>query len=271
MRFSLAGRVVVLSPHFDDAVFSLGATLAQAVRTGGSVHIVNIFGNDPDDDSPPSEWDAACGFRSTGEAARARREEDRRACELVGASALALPFPDEDHGGGATPTEIGEAVNAAAAGADLVLAPGYPLYHTDHALVARLLVERPPAAARLGFYVEQPYATWRLLGRGRRSWAAPGLTLGRSARYAAAMAVRSSSMRLLQRPRLPTELSTVLGGEPDWESAAADRRDRRTKRRAVRAYASQLRGFGPLVPERMALYEHAWGGEGIGLMPAVSR
>jgi hypothetical protein len=42
------------------------------------------------------------------------------------------------------------------------------------------------------------------------------------------------------------------------------------KRQAVRAYSSQLRGFGPLVPERMALYEHSWGGEGVGLMLGVS-
>jgi LmbE family N-acetylglucosaminyl deacetylase len=259
---------VVLSPHFDDAVFSLGATLASAARSGASIHVVTIFGNDPDDESAPSEWDAACGFLSAGEAARARREEDSLACDLVGASATALLFPDEDHGGGAEPAEISEALTQACAGADLVLAPGYPLQHTDHAMVARLLVERRPGAG-LGFYVEQPYATWRMLGRGRRTWAAPGLTIGRSIRYAGAMALRSRAARQLQRPRLPDDLSTALGDEPKWDSAAAARRDRLTKRRAVRAYASQLRGFGPLVPERMALYEHSWGGEGVGLMPGA--
>lgn len=271
MSIALDGRVVVISPHFDDAVFSLGATLARAARTGGSVHVVNIFGNDPDDESLPSEWDAACGFRTIGEAARLRREEDRRACELVGASTTAFPFTDEDHGGTGDPEEISEALVGATADADLVLAPGYPLQHTDHLLATSLLVERPPTSARLGFYVEQPYATWRLLGRGRRAWATPGLTLGRSLRYAGAMALRSRATREAQRPRLPDELSTALGGEPRWEAAAASRRDRLAKRRAVRAYASQLRGFGLLVPERMALYEHSWGGEGLGLLPGPAR
>jgi LmbE family N-acetylglucosaminyl deacetylase len=267
---ALSGRIVVLSPHFDDAVFSLGATLARSARTGGSVHLVNVFGNDPDADRAPSEWDAACGFRSAGEAARARRQEDRLACDLIGATTAALPFPDEDHGGGADVVEVADALADAAAGADLVLSPGYPLLHPDHVLVSRLLVGRLPMAGRLGFYVEQPYATWRLLGRGRRAWAAPTLTFGRSIRYAGAMALRRRSAWELQRPHLPDDFSRALGGEPRWEPATSERRDRMAKRQAVRAYSSQLRGFGPLVPERMALYEHSWGGEGVGLMLGVS-
>src|SRR5207253_2905574 len=93
------GVVVVLSPHIDDAVLSLGAGIARATRSGTEVRVVTVFANDPESSDPPTDWDRAAGFSSAGEAARGRREEDRRACEIVGADPVWLPCTDDDHGG----------------------------------------------------------------------------------------------------------------------------------------------------------------------------
>ena len=39
----LLGRLVVVSPHLDDAVLSLGATLAHAVESGATVEVLTVF------------------------------------------------------------------------------------------------------------------------------------------------------------------------------------------------------------------------------------
>ncbi|HEV8251449.1 MAG TPA: PIG-L family deacetylase [Gaiellaceae bacterium] len=258
-------RLVVLSPHLDDGVFSLGGTIARASARGTHVKVLTVFGNDPQSEREPSEWDLACGFGSEGEAVRARREEDRRACDVVGAEPVWLSFRDDDHGRDAAPTDVWSALAPFFEWADAVLAPGFPLYHPDHAWLTALVVGEVGAAPRLGFYVEQPYASWRLVGRGRRTWTLQGLTLKRGLVNLAATSMRLPAGRRLQQPSLPEGLSEQLGGQPRWEAARTGPRSWWKKQRAVRAYASQLRAFGPLVPTRMALYELGWGGEGIAL------
>jgi LmbE family N-acetylglucosaminyl deacetylase len=153
----LEGRVVAVSVHLDDAVFSVGAALARAARRGADVTVLTVLGNEPDDDRPARDWDAQAGFATVAEAALERREEDRRACEIVGAKPLWLAFGDKTHGLGATPEQVAEAVVAELQGADVVLVPGFPLLHEDHRLVVDLLGERIDAP-RVGRFVEQPYA-----------------------------------------------------------------------------------------------------------------
>jgi LmbE family N-acetylglucosaminyl deacetylase len=258
----LGDRVVVLSPHLDDAVFSVGAAIAGAARRGAEVAIVTVFADDPESGAPAAPWDAACGFATEGEAARARRDEDRRACALVGAAPVWLPFRDEEYGRDAPEEEIREALDAECEGADTVLVPGFPLAHPDHAWLTRLVLRRGLSPPRTGLYVEQPYASWQILGRGRRTWAVPGLTLSRALGTSMRLLLRRPSGRALQAPSRPAELPS---GEArlDWLRLSASPADWWSKQRAMRAYASQLRGFGPLVAERIALYEFGWGGEGL--------
>jgi LmbE family N-acetylglucosaminyl deacetylase len=155
---SLRGRVVVVSPHLDDGVFSLGATIAHGARAGRRFEVLTVFGCDPDSQAPANGWDARGGFTTEGEAAMARRQEDREACRLVGAEPHWLPF----RGGGYTQDKDDDLIFASIAervsSADVVLVPGFPLQNADHAWLARLFDERPPLSARLGRYVEQPYA-----------------------------------------------------------------------------------------------------------------
>ena len=147
----------MVSPHLDDGVFSLGAAIAHGTRAGTLFEVLTVFGCDPGSQEPANGWDTRGGFATEGAAATARREEDREACQLVGAEPHWLPF----RGGGYTPQKDADAIFAAVAekvsGADAVLIPGFPLQNDDHAWLARLFDERP-LPARVGRYVEQPYA-----------------------------------------------------------------------------------------------------------------
>jgi LmbE family N-acetylglucosaminyl deacetylase len=237
----LDGDVVVLSPHLDDAVFSLGASIAKATRSGAKVRVVTVFACDPDSLGPPGWWDHEAGFDSQGDAATARRKEDAEACAIVGAIPVWLPFRDASYAPQEDDETIRDAVQRAVQGADLVLLPGFPLRHIDHLRVTSLALSPPIAAKRIALYVEQPYAKWD--GR-RRPW---------------------------HRPSVPTAIKPVLDGPVEWASLAAARRDRRAKYRASVAYTSQLPLFGRrksatlgrLLQRRIALYEALRGGESI--------
>ena len=69
-------RVVVCSPHFDDA--ALGAAHLLIAHPGSTV--VTVFGGRPARyPDPPTEWDALGGFRAGHDVVGLRREEDRAA------------------------------------------------------------------------------------------------------------------------------------------------------------------------------------------------
>jgi LmbE family N-acetylglucosaminyl deacetylase len=219
------GHLAILSPHLDDAVYSLGATITESARSGTQVTVVTVFAGDPDSTRPASPWDRRFGFRLAGEAARARRDEDRGACALVGASAVWLPFDDE-HGTPAEPAQVADAIADAVERADLVLIPGFPLGHQDHARLARAVLERPPAGVRLGLYAEQPYAA--VVGT------APGV---------------------------PATLEPLLETKPEWCALAVGASARVRKARAWRVYRSQFRHFGYRSLVNVMRYEARQGGE----------
>jgi LmbE family N-acetylglucosaminyl deacetylase len=87
-------RIVVLSPHFDDAV--LGAAHVLASYPGTTVLTV-MGGRPPAYPDPPTEWDAAGGFRSGDDVVAVRREEDVRATALLGARSRWLEYPDHQY------------------------------------------------------------------------------------------------------------------------------------------------------------------------------
>ncbi len=176
----LDGRVVAVSVHLDDVVFSVGAALARAARRGADVTVLTVLANDPAGESAAREWDARAGFATAADAAHGRREEDRRACEIVGATPVWLPFGDKTYGLGAPPEQVAAAIVERLAGADIVLLPGFPVMHEDHRLVVDLLRDRVDAP-RVGRFVEQPYAAlwtsgpegdWRTLAASVRDQAA---------------------------------------------------------------------------------------------------
>jgi LmbE family N-acetylglucosaminyl deacetylase len=202
--------VAVLSPHLDDAVFSLGAVISNASRLGTNVSVITVLSGDPESTSPPGDWDEAGGFPSAGEASRLRRQEDREACALLGATPVWLPFWDRQYDRGGTDEEIWAAILDAVGKCSALLVPGFPLENTDHRWLTNLVLSRQAPVEFVGLYAEQPYAK-------------------------------------RHRPQLQGLLGSQLGGEPDrsrqelrWSSMPLESIDRQRKRQACRAYRSQL-------------------------------
>ena len=153
-------RVVVVSPHFDDGVLSLGAAMHTWARTGARVELLTVLACDPASDAPAGGWDARGGFATEGESARERRLEDLAACAVLGVAPVWLPYGSVDYDRHGDDAEVADAVLAAVEGPDLVLLPGSPVSHPDHRwLVDTLHGHDAFARLRRGFYAEQPYAT----------------------------------------------------------------------------------------------------------------
>lgn len=158
-------RLIVVSPHLDDAVLSVGSTMSHLTARGVSVRVITVFGGDPDGDRDPGESNRRAGFKTTGEAARRRRSEDDEACARLGLQPRRLCFDDDE----ASPREghvIREALVPLLRSADVVLIPGSPLSHPDHLLVSKVAASAASEVdSPVGLYLEQPYATWDSLGR----------------------------------------------------------------------------------------------------------
>ena len=124
--------LVVVSPHFDDAIFGCGCLLAA--HPGSTV--VTVFTAAPADPGIVTEWDALCGFADAGAATTARRSEDEVALAEVGAVPRWLDFVDGQYGDVAGEDEIALAVERALTelGATRVFVP-LGLFHADHRLV----------------------------------------------------------------------------------------------------------------------------------------
>ena len=91
------GRIVVLSPHFDDA--AMGAGLLLLRHAGASeTTVVTVFGGRPPAyPEEPTEWDALGGFRAGDDVVALRREEDRAAMAVLGAEPVWLEFSDHQY------------------------------------------------------------------------------------------------------------------------------------------------------------------------------
>jgi LmbE family N-acetylglucosaminyl deacetylase len=219
------GHLAVLSPHLDDGIYSLGAAISESVRLGTAVSLITVFAGDPNSIQPASPWDRRFGFQLAGEAARARREEDRRACALLGAVPVWLPF-DDQHGRPAADDELWSSIQQAIDHADSVLVPGFPLEHDDHRRLARLALARGFGSKRVGLYAEQPYA-----------------------------AVRG------ELPTVPPAIASLLTEEHAWHALSAGVWPRWRKVRAWRAYRSQFPHFGYRSLMNVLRYEARHGGE----------
>jgi LmbE family N-acetylglucosaminyl deacetylase len=167
----LEGTVAVLSPHLDDGIFSLGAAIAAA---SGEVSVVTVLAGDPQSELPAGDWDAQSGFRTAGEAARARRAEDELACGDVGGTPVWLPFSDHQYPRGGGDDEVWESIEDALGDTRTVLIPGFPLMHEDHAWLEALVGARGRPGRRVGRYVEQPYAAAWTSGPSGAEWGAVG-------------------------------------------------------------------------------------------------
>jgi len=150
---ALLSRIVVVSPHFDDAI--LGAAHLLASYPGSTV--ITVLGGPPPSYPPePTDWDALGGFVAGDDVVAGRRQEDRAAMAFVDASPVWLEFPDHQYlakDERPRPADVAPALGQAIAdaGATAVFLP-MGLANPDHVLThdAGLLVRSPRAEAGEG-------------------------------------------------------------------------------------------------------------------------
>ena len=222
---------MVVSPHLDDGVLSLGAAIAGWSRAGATVELLTVLGCDPDSTAPSGGWDRRAGFATEGESAHARREEDRRACGAIGATPVWLPFGSVDYERHGAQADVRAAVGRAVGRADIVLLPGYPLTHPDHSWLVRTLAGGLECG-RLGLYAEQPY-----------------------------------TRREGTDPRVADGLADAVGAASVFEPVPARTRDRLAKWRAIRRYRSQLRLLGMRRSLRRGPHRYALAPEWVAWVP----
>ncbi|MEP7045353.1 MAG: PIG-L family deacetylase [Ilumatobacteraceae bacterium] len=206
--------IVIVSPHLDDAVLSIGATMSTWSRRGLEMQLVTLFAGDPGRTTPPSYWDSKRGSATASEATMARRIEDAAAARVVGATPVWGPFDDSAYVAQRDPDVMWNFLRPHVEAASIVLLPGWPLSHTDHRFATMLVLERLRGVA-VGFYAETPYA--------------------------------SSPISLLKsavRGRTSSVMRHLLGEEITWGKVPSARRAYAVKREAERCYSGELEALG---------------------------
>ena len=173
--------VLILSPHFDDAVLSCWHLL-DGPR---DAHVVNVFAGMP----PPGIsgwWDRLTGAADSRGRMRERAAEDAAALELAGRRATNLDFLDAQYRDGAP--QPADSVRAAI---EPLIAPGVEVYapaalgevHVDHAVVRDVAVALARDGVRVVLYADLPHAViggwpdwakrdWVGIGPAAESWEA---------------------------------------------------------------------------------------------------
>lgn len=231
------GRVAIVSPHLDDAVLSLGASMRAVSRRGVHVDVLTVLSGDPESATPSDEHNAKAGFATAGDASCARRLEDERACQALGAQAMWLPFADDANEAPPDDDAIAGELARRLKGYDAVLLPGFPLLHRDHQRVSRLVLRTLEPDSVIGLYVEQPYASWHSLSRAsiKREPAPAGGTLA--------------------------DVGLRLTSEGRWQRTRCAPSDWAAKVRATGAYRSQIAVLRKAPRTRILAYEVLRGGE----------
>ncbi|MCC8404469.1 PIG-L family deacetylase [Paraburkholderia sp. MMS20-SJTN17] len=216
-------RLLVISPHLDDAVLSCGLLIAAHPGT-----VVCTVFTAPPPRNMTTDWDRASGFADAFEAMRARRREDREALGLLSARPLHLPFRDAQYDASPDVGELSAALNRTVSDTrpTCVMMP-LGLFHSDHVLVATAclaLLQRQPATTFVA-YEDVPY---------RRI---PGVVQARLCHLAK---------------------SGYAADTPNALSVACMPQQERMKRAALDAYGSQLRAFGPDAQASLFSPERYW-------------
>ncbi len=100
-------HLVAVSPHLDDAAFSVGGALAAHMRDGGDVTVLTCFTGSV---AHPTGFALACqldkGLAADVDYMALRRTEDAAACAVIGAVAVHLPFLEAPHHGYSSVPEL---------------------------------------------------------------------------------------------------------------------------------------------------------------------
>jgi len=209
-------RAVILSSHFDDAALSLGGIIQ---RLSGPVAIVTVHGGPPTEGLPISFWDSDCGFVSPMEAFTVRKDEDARACSLLGAEQVLLPHADNPYLGRGELTSLDVFLATVPPIADIYVPLGTA--QPDHARVRdrALQVLSRTMRPEIRVYADLPYSA-----------VVPSWGAGSTGTALASATVAGAAYRQIRDQYGLEVMSEVCLDENEW----------RRKRNAIFCYASQL-------------------------------
>ncbi len=225
-----SSRLLVVSPHLDDAVFGCG----ELMRRMPGALCVTVFAGLPRDPEVQTGWDRDAGHTCALEALACRRGEDAAALRRLGARAHWLPFTDDQYGERTPSTreEIAAALLALidAHAPDVVAIP-FGLFHRDHALAHEAALAALRARPDCDWLAYEDALYRRLPGLLSARLAAldacgvravPWLFLPSAADSPKHGAVRcyGSQLRALARPGGPGH-ADLLAPEACWRLAAA--------------------------------------------------
>jgi LmbE family N-acetylglucosaminyl deacetylase len=212
-------RIVIVSPHLDDAVLGCGRLMAAYP----GVIVVTVFaGNPPAYPDPMRLWDVQSGFAPGDDVMEARRNEDRAALRVLGATPHHLDFVEHTYNPGdrpVAPDVVATALRDALASLapTLVLAPfglANPDHDVTHRASMRVREELTPAPA-WWLYEDHGYKhipgllAWRVSTLFRRGdWPTPMVTSATE---------EQCERRLTAIECYPTQL---LALEDDWMISA---------------------------------------------------
>ncbi|MCU1467485.1 MAG: hypothetical protein JWM72_3413 [Actinomycetia bacterium] len=177
-------RVVIVSPHLDDAVLSCGRFMAAHP----GVTVVTVFAGNPEKYPVPQRtWDVQSGFGPDDDVMEARRHEDRAALAVLDATPLHLEYVEHSYLPGDKPVAPELLVDGIVAALSsvtptLVIAP-FGLANPDHDVTHRacmLARDRMPATISWWCYEDNGYKhipgmlAWRVSSLFRRKlWPTP--------------------------------------------------------------------------------------------------
>jgi LmbE family N-acetylglucosaminyl deacetylase len=204
-------RLFIVSPHFDDAVFSCGALLAAHPDAS----VCTVLAAPPEQDMQ-TDWDERSGFTSAHEAVHARTREDSHALNVLDAIPLHMPFRDGQYHDLPSISRLAAALEETIyrSTANTLIMP-LGLHHADHQLVFEACCEILPRLSHLAWFGYEEAIHRRV----------PGVVQARLADLA--------QRGIVATPAYPNAHHII-----DRE------RQSLLKREAVNAYESQLRAFG---------------------------
>ncbi len=132
-------KVLLFSPHFDDAVLSAGQFLAGRPNAD----VCTVFAGYPKSTTVVTDYDRKCGFDTSFNAMIARLDEDDTALAMLQAEQLILPFLDHQYGEKNKRDDIVEQVIDQINNHEdyeFIVGP-LGIGHTDHRMVSDILLD----------------------------------------------------------------------------------------------------------------------------------
>ena len=150
--FDNSGSVlIVLSPHFDDAVLSVGGILSEFA---GQKYVVTFFSTPTTTKQYLTWWDRISGFEKSSDSHFKRMNENNNALKIIGTQAINENYLDGQYENRTSSTSaiivnniiqnIDEVINSMGSTSVVVLGPSYfgeKDTHKDHALLSKAFAQ----------------------------------------------------------------------------------------------------------------------------------